>query len=175
MKKSKIYFLNCFFVVLILLLAFTISLTSKENYKTFQNDVFTLKWRFTGNNLEIIMKGESEGWVAIGFDPTNVMKDADIYIGYVKDGKTYIDDQYGNTMFSHKSDTKLGGKNNIINYWGKQEGDFTEIGFVIPVNSGDKYDKKFIEGKTYTVLLACGKKDNFTTKHSYKAKVKIKL
>ena len=173
--QRKLLLLNII-IFFLLLLIFTISLSSKSNYKTFQNDVFSLRWRFIGNNIEIIIKAESTGWIAIGFEPENVMKGADIYIGYVdKNNNVFIDDQYGNTMFTHISDKKLGGKNNILQFWGNQKGEFTEIGFIIPTNSGDKYDKKFIKGKTYTVLLACGKKDDFTTIHSYKTKIKIKL
>ena len=51
----------------------------------------------------------------------------------------------------------------------------TMISFVIPLNSGDEYDKVLEEGASYVVLLAFGDKDDFKVRHRKRVKVKITL
>ena len=128
-----------------------------------------------GQNLHVIVSAETKGWVAVGFNPTNKMKDANIIIGYVKNGKLSIRDDYGVSVMSHKADTTLKGKNSILKSAGKEQNGITTLEFTIPLSSGDSFDRKLIAGNKYRVLLAYGKRDNFTSYHKYRAAVEIIL
>ena len=76
---------------------------------------------------------------------------------------------------SHKGDTDLKGKNSIIKPIGNEINWITTLEFSIPLSSGDSLDRKLVTGNKYKDLLAYGKKDNFTSYHSYRAAVEIKL
>ncbi len=131
---------------------------------------FNLKWATTGANaLSVELTGPTTGWVAVGFDPDSIMLGANILIGYVSSGTTYIRDDYGWQTFSHRADTLLGGTQDFVIDGGSESGGSTEIRFTIPLDSGDQYDKPLSPGTTYTVLLARGPNgvDDFTTQHEF--------
>ncbi len=80
---------------------------------------FQLYWRIENGILYIALKGETTGWVAIGFGPTNVMKDADIVLGWVENDSATVLDMYSTGPTGpHPPDTKLGGTNDIQAYGG---------------------------------------------------------
>ncbi len=134
----------------------------------------TFDWKITGSNIEIGLKARTSGWVAVAFDPTTLMKGANFIIGYVKDGKVFVADQFGNQLTNHAADTTLGGQDNVTNVSGKEENGVTEIHFTIPLNSGDQYDKPLAAGK-HVVLLAHGDGDDFETPHKPDARAKLTL
>jgi len=148
---------------------------NKDGFKSISSKDITLKWKIEGKNLHILVYAKTKGWLAVGFNPTKRMKDANIIIGYVKKGKFFIRDDYGVSIMSHKADTVLKGKNNILKPVGKEKDGITTMEFSIPLSSGDKFDRKLVAGKEYRVLLAYGKKDNFTSYHAYRAAVEITL
>ena len=136
----------------------------------------TLQWRVKGEHLDVIVNAPTTGWVAVGFDPVRRMKGANIVIGFVKDAEVFIRDDYGVARTFHRADEKVGGKDNITDVSGSETGGSTELAFTIPLDSGNPGDKVLVPGKDYTVLLAYGSKDNFTTYHNTRrTSVKIKL
>ena len=142
---------------------------------TAQNIV--LKWRVDGANLNIIISAPTTGWISVGFDPTNRMKDSNIIIGYVKNGQAVLRDDYGHAPVGHKSDESSRGTDNISNAEGSEQNNVTELRFTIPLNSGDRYDRVLVPGRTYKVNLAHGKKgqDNFNAYHAARTQVEITL
>jgi hypothetical protein len=112
--------------------------------------------------------------VAVGFDPSNKMKDAGIFIGYVKDGVAYARDDFGTSAMSHASDESVGGKSSIISFKGTENDGATTMTFVVPVDSGDPKDAKLSPGQ-HTVILAASNSDSFTGFHSKVGKTVITL
>ena len=133
-------------------------------------------WRTDGEYLYMALKGATKGWVAIGFGPTQAMKDADMVIGWVKDGKATVVDAYSTGVYGpHPPDTKLGGTNDILAFGGS-EGEYTIIEFKRKLNTGDKYDKVLEPGKTINIIWAMADQDVFTQKHNVaKGKAEIKI
>jgi hypothetical protein len=115
------------------------------------------------------------GWIAVGFNPTSVMKQANMIVGYMNGTTGVVVDQYGDGMFSHKPDTALGGKNDIILSSVTRDSGTTTMSFTIPLDSGDKYDSKLVAGANVKLIFAAGKTDDITKKHSLQAKTTIKL
>jgi len=140
-------------------------------------DGITLTWKPDGQNLNVTVKAPTTGWVAVGFDPTVGMKDANLIIGYVKGGQTFVRDDYGAAPTAHQADASGGGRDNVTNKRGKEEGGATEISFTIPLDSGDGRDRKLVVGQTYKVLLAHGPNgaDDFTTQHRKRTAANIKI
>jgi len=130
---------------------------------------FTLRWAtVAGENLAVQLNGPTTGWVAVGFDPTQQMLNANIIIGYVASGTPVLRDDWGWQTTSHRDDTLLGGTSDVTTDGGFESGGSTEIHFTIPLDSGDSYDKALVPGNTYTVILARSADggDDFSTPHS---------
>lgn len=146
-----------------------------QEWKSVDEGNFHLEWMADGSSLNIVVSAPTEGWVAVGFDPTNKMKDANILIGYVESGKAVVEDHYGNTQFSHRSDLDFGGSRDVSEVSGQESSGTTELSFTIPLNSGDQYDRPLVVGETHKVILAYGKRDNLSSKHKERTSVEITL
>lgn len=127
-----------------------------------------------GANLEVTVRAPTSGWVAVGFNPSNKMKDADFLIGYVKDGKAFARDDFGTGTGSHAEDAKIGGKDNLVSFSGVEKDGVTEVTFVVPRDSGDAKDSKLLAGE-HSVILAYSRGDSFAAGHAAVAKAKIVL
>ncbi|MBI9089351.1 MAG: DOMON domain-containing protein [Desulfobacterium sp.] len=139
-------------------------------------ETLTFEWRLAGESLHVMLSAKTKGWVGIGFNPSKEMKDGNFILGYVKKGKVTISDHFGFTARQHKSDTKLGGKKNVSDAWGAEEGGRTAIRFTIPLNSGDDKDREIFINKDNLVLLAHGAgRDSLKGKHKFKTVLKVNL
>jgi hypothetical protein len=140
-------------------------------------DRISFTWKVEGKNLNATVKAPTTGWVAVGFDPAVVMKDANVIIGYVQDGEVVIRDDYGDTLFGHRSDLDGGGTDDISNARGKEQNGSTEISFTIPLDSGDECDRKLAPGETHKVIFAYGPNgaDDFFTVHEVRTWTNLKI
>jgi hypothetical protein len=127
----------------------------------------------TLGNLLVRVRAPTDGWVAVGFDPTNRMENANIIIGYVSNDTAYIRDDFGTGFTSHAADTSaaLGGNSNVTDISGTETGGVTEITFTIPLNSGDSRDRVLVVGQVYSVILAYGTDDSFDAPHTVTTRV----
>lgn len=148
-----------------------------DGYKVITTDELEFRWKIEGENLKVEVTAPTTGWVAVGFDPSRAMKDADFIFGFMKDGELSILDHFGNGAFSHKADTELGGTDDIISASGKEADGSTTLEFAIPLNSGDEYDVVLGTEQQHTVLFAYGPDgaDNFSKKHTFRTKVSLQL
>jgi hypothetical protein len=129
----------------------------------------TLRWTNDDESLYAALEAQTEGWVAVGFDPEDRMKGANFIFGYVTGGQVSIEDMFGVRPFgpgAHPSDEQLGGQNHVAEFGGLEEGGRTVVEFKIPLDSGDQYDKPLRAGSTYTILLALGSSDSIEMYHA---------
>jgi hypothetical protein len=129
---------------------------------------------FKGDTAEVTVGAAVRGWVAVGFDPSNKMKDANFIIGYVKDGVAHARDDFGVGSTSHAEDVKIGGKNDLISFSGTEVNGYTTMTFVIPRDSGDPKDHSLSAGN-HTVILGSSSSDSFTGIHNRVGKASITL
>jgi hypothetical protein len=147
----------------------------KDDFKTIQVSDMSFSWKVSGKNLQVKVIAPVKGWVGVGFDPESDMLGANFILGYFVNNRLICEDHYGVSAFSHKKDSELGGKDNILEMLGRQNKQRTEIGFTIPLDSGDKYDKPLVPGKTYKILLAYGLLDKIIFKHIHRYSTNIIL
>lgn len=148
-----------------------------EGFNIFAEDDFVFKWKVVEDSLRCMISALTNGWVAIGFDPEDEMLNANLIIGYVQSGTTYVRDDWGISEYSHSADVGLGGANNVTRVFGHQSAGTTEIRFTIPLNSQDPYDRILIPGNTYEMILAYGFNDgdNFSSMHQQEEDFEIEL
>ena len=161
-----------------LMLCATVTIAGVTEYKHEVKDKkISFAWTIDGDNLAVKLVAETDGWVGIGFNPVEQMKGANFILGYVKDGKAKIIDDFGNDKTKHSSDKKLEGTMDAVLVGGTEVDGVTTIEFTIPLASEDiKNDGKIdFEGDT-TVLLGYGAgRDSFKSKHKYRSTWSVNL
>ncbi len=139
---------------------------NNEGYNEITSENIVLQWKIDNENINVILTAPTNGWIAVGFNPENMMQGANIIIGYIKNEKAFIQDDYGNYYTSHTKDDELGGMQNIISASGMETDKETILNFTIPLNSGDEYDNNLEKGTEYKILLAYGNSDDITIRHA---------
>ncbi len=139
-------------------------------------DKMTFDWSIEGDNMIIKLSAPTTGWVGIGFHPTDMMKDANIIIGFVKDGKVEISDEFGNQPTQHVTDTGRGGKDNVTVIGGSESGNTTTLEFSIPLQSGDVNDGVIDPKADTAIMLAYGPdRKSFKLKHQFAKTITVNL
>ena len=146
----------------------------EEDYSVVEVNGIKFSWKVNGEMLDIILSAPTTGWIGVGFDPSKKMKDAGFVLVSVENGVAAARDDFGATALGHKSDVSLGGKDNVTNVKGFEKDEYTEVSFSIPLDSGDKFDKKLTKGK-HTVILSYSKFDDFKKLHSVRGKTEIEI
>lgn len=143
---------------------------------SWQDNDFSLSWTIEGRELVMTVSAGTTGWVAVGFNPTRMMRDANIIIGAVlPDGTVVVEDHFGTGLTSHRKDTEIGGTSDVRVISGEEKDGTTTITFAIPLNSGDSRDVPLAAGEKVTVILASAQRDGFTVKHNKRTKAEIGL
>jgi len=124
-------------------------------------------WSNDDDRLRMALVAPGTGYVSAGFDPTDRKVGANFVIGYVADGETVVRDHYGTRGNLHEADTDLGGTDDLLAFAGTEAGGETTIEFVIPLDSGDSYDRPLQPGQTYVLLVSYqDSRDDFISWHS---------
>ena len=125
---------------------------------------YKLYWRIVGNDIYFDMHSPEKGWVAVGLGATMAMQDADIYMGYVKNGKTYFSEKWGDSPYSHVPFKNLGRKSIVEKFAGSVTKDGEDIEFVRPLHARGRYVKSIMDKPMNVIFAFSGVKD-FTTSH----------
>jgi hypothetical protein len=131
---------------------------------------YMIHWKVENEKLYMAMKAETTGWVAIGFEPTKAMKDADMIFGWVEgDGQVSIVDCYSTGFFGpHPEDEDLGGTFDVLEFGGSEDNGWTIIEFVKNLTGHDEYDNDLPAKGSFEIIWATGDEDEF---HSYHERV----
>lgn len=163
-RPSVFFTLSAFFLCSLLTLA---TVHANDYQHSLTAGKMTFDWSLEGETLAVKIAAPTTGWVGIGFNPSNQMKDANFIVGYVKNGKVSVFDEYGVAAARHAQDTKRGGADNVTVVGGTEQGKQTVLEFTIPLNSGDEFDGTIDPNGDTVVLLAYGPdRDSTRMKHS---------
>jgi hypothetical protein len=128
--------------------------------------VMTISWKIDDEYLYMALNGSTRGWLAIGFEPTEWMRDADMVLGVV-DGNARVLDEYSTGNYGpHIEDTLLGGTDDILEYGGKSYGTHTVAEFRRRLDTGDRFDKVLRLGKDVSIIWAMSDSMDPTVKHN---------
>ena len=140
-------------------------------------DQITFEWTLDANLIHIRLSAKTSGWVGIGFNPTHAMKNANFVIGYVKDNKVKITNQFGNSNFSHAPYTAAGKETGLTDISGKEANGLTDIAFTMPLKSKNN-PKSAIKPDAETIVMLAHGPDyvkSFFAKHQYKTELQVNL
>lgn len=134
-----------------------------QTHKIGEIEVFT---RVEGDSVMMALRAKTKGWVALGIDPEDKMKDADIILGYVKDGQATVLDMYSaGTYGPHPADELQGGTNDITAISGSLKDGVLVLEFKRKLNTGDSKDKPLKLGDN-KVIWSIGDVPDPAVKHS---------
>jgi hypothetical protein len=131
--------------------------------------------RIVGDEIMMAWKAKTTGYIAVGIDPKQVMKGADMIFGYVKDGQVYAEDTYCTGIFGpHPADIVQGGTMDIQMVGGSEKDGVTVIELKRKLDTGDKTDKPLKPGKN-KVIWAISNNDDITKKHNKRGSGTLEL
>jgi hypothetical protein len=126
-----------------------------------------ISWKNDAQFLYVGLNGSTKGWIALGFEPTVWMKDADIIMGSAENAKaTVLDDNCTGNYGPHLNDTQLGGTYDILESGGKESGNWTAIEFKRKMNTNDKFDKVLVPGQRVSIIWAMADETSEKVKHN---------
>ena len=126
-----------------------------------------ISWKNDQEYLYMGLNGSTEGWLAIGFEPLEWMKNADIILASVQGGKATVLDEYCTGNYGpHIEDTMLGGTNDIIEFGGSRGAGRTVIELKRKLDTGDKFDKAFSPGQAISIIWALSNNPEISFKHN---------
>jgi hypothetical protein len=126
-----------------------------------------ISWRNDQEYLYIALNGSTDGWLAIGFEPLEWMKNADIIIASMQSGKAVALDEYCTGNYGpHVEDTLLGGANDIAKFAGSKGYGRTVVELKRKLDTGDKFDKAFSPGQPISIIWALSNNPDISFKHN---------
>ncbi|MCX8058439.1 MAG: DOMON domain-containing protein [Spirochaetes bacterium] len=138
-----------------------------SNKFSFDGGNFLVYTEILGDIVYFAIESTAKGWVSIGFDPTNAMKDADMIFGVVLEKETKAYDTYSTGIFGpHPDDTSLGGTFDILAFSGKRDQNKIYFEFSRKLNTGDKFDKIITKGKDIKLIWAYSNSNDINSKHT---------
>jgi hypothetical protein len=113
------------------------------------------------------MNGSTDGWLAIGFEPLEWMKNSDIILASVEGDKAAVKDEYSTGNYGpHIEDAMLGGTRDIDEFAGSKAGGRTIIELKRKLDTGDKFDKAFSPGQAISIIWALSNNPDLSLKHN---------
>jgi hypothetical protein len=144
---------------------------------SFSDGEFVLHWRVENDTIIMAMEGKTNGWIALGIEPSDRMKDADMIFGWVTDsGVAHILDCFSTgTLGPHPPDTELGGTSDILCYGGTEAVGKTTIEFKRLLTTGDTNDQIIPPEGEITIIWATGPNDDFEAQHEERGYGKLDI
>lgn len=131
--------------------------------------------RIDGDIVRLALKAKTNGYLAIGFEPSERMKDADIILGFVKEGKASVADMFSTGPTGpHPPDEQQGGKNDVTAFGGSNKDGVTIVEFERKLNTGDAKDKVIKTGDN-KIIWAISEDAAFSGKHTKRGGGILKL
>jgi hypothetical protein len=126
-----------------------------------------ISWKNDEQFLYLALNGSTEGWLSIGFEPLEWMKNSDIILASVQGGKATVLDEYCTGNYGpHIEDTMLGGTNDITEFGGSKGAGRTVIELKRKLDTGDKFDKAFSPGQAISIIWALSNNPEISFKHN---------
>jgi len=125
-----------------------------------------ISWRNDQEYLYLALNGSTKGWLAIGFEPLEWMKNADIIMASMQASKAVALDEYCTGNYGpHVEDTLLGGTSDIVEFAGSKAAGRTVVELKRKLDTGDKFDKAFSPGQAISIIWALSNNSDLSFKH----------
>ena len=126
-----------------------------------------VSWKNDEEYLYLALNGSTDGWLSIGFDPLEWMKNSDIILASVQGSTATVLDEYCTGNYGpHIEDTLLGGTSDITEFGGSKGAGRTVMELKRKLDTGDRFDKAFSPGQTISIIWALSENPDISLKHN---------
>ncbi|MGV8174483.1 MAG: DUF2202 domain-containing protein [Methanothrix sp.] len=126
-----------------------------------------VSWKSDEEYIYMALNGSTEGWLSIGFEPLEWMKNADMILGSVSGSQATVLDEYCTGNYGpHIEDTALGGRDDIEESAGRIGSGRTVIELKRKLDTGDRFDKPLMPGQTVSIIWALSDGPDASLKHN---------
>ena len=126
-----------------------------------------ISWKNDLQYLYLAMNASTDGWLAIGFEPLEWMKNSDIIMASVQGNKAVARDEYCTGNYGpHIEDTMLGGTDDVKEFAGRKEAGRTVFELKRKLDTVDKFDKAFSPGQEISIIWALSNNPDLDFKHN---------
>ncbi|NIP35848.1 MAG: hypothetical protein GWN18_12860, partial [Thermoplasmata archaeon] len=140
------------------------------NMASFGDGHYVLYWEVDGGDARFAIVAETDGWVALGIEPSRRMLEADMWFGWYAEptGAGALDAYSVGDFGPHPPDVTLGGTSNILEYNVGEASGRTTFEFVRRLDTGDNRDKALPSEGAVTIVWATSISDVYSVKHDIK-------
>ncbi len=137
---------------------------------------FLIFWEISNDTIKMGLQAETSGMIAIGIDPTERMKDADMVIAYREGSEFSVHDAYSfGEVGPHPDDTNEGGSFDLNEYMVDEVGGVTTLEFTRLLDTGDELDNVLPDKGKVKFIWATSDSDDFNSRHTRRGTAVIDL
>jgi len=128
---------------------------------------YRLFWISTEDTIRMAMQSDAQGWVAVGFQPGSMMKNADMVFGKMAAGKAIVQDQYSTgNIGPHSADVNQDATDDLLSFAGERTEFTTTFEFERKLDTGDALDVPLKRDTAMQIIWAYGTSDDEKSAHS---------
>lgn len=148
----------------------------QEKENGIEKNGMQVQWRFEGAKLIIKMTAPTYGWVTVGFNKTQSITGAHLFMGRVSRNRPEVVEHRTLSPGNYKPITALGEEISVSEISGFETDDLTTIKFSIDLESTNaQYRKYLFAGNTMWMILAFSQDDDFGHHSTMRTSNKINL
>lgn len=143
--------------------------------QSFQDDLFHLLWTVEGDTIHLAIEARTTGWIALGLEPTVLMQDADMIIGWWNSSADFqVVDAYSTGQTGpHPPDTEISGSYDILTWLASQSGGWTRVELTRKLDTGDVRDHAIRTDGTMRVMWAVSDSREYEAKHAQRGTAEV--
>ncbi|UCC94125.1 MAG: hypothetical protein JSW25_05550 [Thermoplasmata archaeon] len=140
------------------------------NMASFGDGHYVLHWEVYGDDARFGIVADTDGWVALGIEPSRRMLEADMWFGWYASptGAGALDAYSVGDFGPHPPDITLGGTSDILEYNVGEVSGKTTFEFVRRLETGDDRDNALPKEGAVTIVWATSISDVYSVKHDIK-------
>lgn len=150
-------------------------LQSPPPVQTVQVEQMSVNWRVVNDVIEFETSAPTLGWVALGFNATDDIENANLIMGAVVDGVARVEDRYVVAVGDHRQVEAIGGTNALMHASGEEQNGSTTIRFALPIKAVDDYHMHLQSGTEIYLIAAYSVDDDFAHHSRMRQHLRITL
>ncbi|NAS14095.1 DOMON domain-containing protein [Poritiphilus flavus] len=135
----------------------------------------TISWKYTDSQIHFQLNAPNDGWVALGFNSRNDIKDTHLLMFATKDGNADYQELYVKAAGNPVPVKQLFNKNTQLSYKISENGKNTAVDFSIDLRSYPEYSTSIKQGSEVWLICAYSEDDDFAHHSMMRKHIKVTL
>ncbi len=154
---------------------FLFPLLSMAQQQQWEVGGMTISWTYDENLVHFQLNAPNDGWVALGFNSRNDIKDTHLLMFATKDGKSSYQELYVKAAGNPVPVKQLFEKDTQINYKVSESGKKTKVEFSIDLRTYPEFSTGIQKGSEVWLICAYSEDDDFEHHSMMRKHIKVTL